>query len=403
VAKKDKRGLVQKPSGTWFFVRKNKWYNLETTDIDEAIIKRDAIKALFITKGRYDKPSKDTFGKWNLFWLNEIVGPGINTKTFDDYKYIIETHINPAKISKSENQIEIVLGDIELKYLEPEDLLIFYNKKRKEKRLSKKIDKSTGQRIPGDEVLSSRTIQKIQFVCNASLKEAVKMRKIMENPNDFLDKNTKAKYKPPEATYLNSEEVFNFLDSIENDFWFPAFVTVLGTGLRLGELVGLRWANVDLVSGTIQIKETRKAVNDEDTGRTKIITDVPKSEKSKRIVPLPVDVIETLKELKKGVRSINGYVFTWSDGRPVRPDYLSKHFKKLIRKFDREDMTFHRLRHSYATMLLEMGEELKTIQENLGHADIATTSSIYAHVLERMKVRAARKLDGFTKRKASQR
>ncbi len=410
----DGDGILQqkKSNSKWYYVYytgekdekgkyKRPWIDLETTDESIANDKMKLIQAEIITTGYYYAPSNQLFKEWLYFWLDEIKKPEIGEKTYEDYEYIIRVHIVPD------------LGLFRIKDLTPEIILKFYNKKRTAKRLSKKLG-TDKKRIPSEETLSSRTPQKIQFIMNASLESARKMRKIPENPIDFLEKSTKVNYKPPESTYMESAEILKFLDSISWDQWFAVFVTDLGSGLRLGEICGLKWAKVDLNRSMFDIKETRQIVKNytEEGGKTKIIKGTPKSEKSKRYIPLPVDVVETLKKWKRqqkeelfkfGIRQTEDtYVFTWEDGRPLRPDYLSGHFKKLIRKFDRPDMTFHKLRHSYATMLLELGEEMKTIQENLGHAQLSTTSNIYAHVLEKIKARAASKLNGFTGLKFNQ-
>jgi integrase len=391
-------------SNTWFWVYKKKWHCLETDNKIAANKKRDEIKASFVTKGRYDPPSKDSFEEWNAFWLNQIVAsdPELKQATYDDYESTIRVHINPE------------LGEYQLKELTPEIMLTFYNKMRLKKKLSKKKDKKTGLRIPSDDPLSLRTLEKVQRCCKASLEAAIRMRKITENPNSFLDKSTTVHYHAPESKYLTSEEVLQFLEQNNKKYWyplyvFPAIVTALGTGMRLGELAGLRWPNTDLKIGRIHVVEARKAVKNRDPkpgeGKTKIITQKTKSEKSTRYIPLPADVVAILRKLdfyqNKGVTRINkdSYVFAWSDGLPIRPDTLSKEFKKLIREFGRGDITFHDLRHSYATMLLEAGEEMKTLQELLGHANFNTTANIYTHILEKMKARSAERLNGFTERK----
>lgn len=380
MAKKPKgESLFQREEGgPYYFIHKGKWYATGTSLVSEAREVKKQILASFTTKGYYVAPSRNTFSEWLDFWLTEVKQQDLKASTYDDYESIITNHIKPG------------LGGFKLKDIGPEDVLKFYNGKR---------DKP-------------RTLQKIQYITNAALSEAKRLRKIQENPIDFLaDKTKRINYKPPKAAYMPSEEAIQFLDLISGDRWYHLCVLDLGSGLRLGELCGLRWNRVDLPRGTAEITETRRAVKNREGGpKTKIVSGTPKSEKSNRIVPLPVDAVEVLKEWRKiqieeffarGIKwSEDGYVFTWEDGRPVRPDYVSKHFKKLFKAFGREELTFHKLRHSYATMLLEAGEELKTIQENLGHAQLSTTSGIYTHVLERMKQRAASRLNGFTKRKS---
>jgi integrase len=388
-----------------------KWVDLDTTDKGIAKDKIKIIRSTLVTTGCFYEPSKELFKDWLYFWLDEIKKPEITPKTYDDYEFIIRVHIVPE------------LGAIQLRHLSSEQILKFYNQKRNEKRLSKKLDKDKKRTIYSDEPLSLRTLQKIQFIMNASLESARKMRKIPENPIDFLEKSTKANYKAPEAPFMESDEVIQFLESVSSDRWSVAFITDLGTGLRLGELVGLKWNKVDLERGIVEIKETRQVVEDHsgDGAKTKLITGKPKSEKSNRFLALPIDVVEVLKKWKKqqaeeklklgkdykgdgakhDLKQDQWFIFTWEDGRVIRPDYLSSHFKKLITQFGRPDMTFHKLRHSYASMLLDLGEEMKVIQENLGHAQVSTTSNIYTHILEKRKVRAVKRLDGFTQKKAN--
>lgn len=382
-----------------------KWIDLETTDKNVAKERRIAKLAEIQQKGTYQEPTKMTFGEWLDFWLNEIAKPEVKPNTYDFYEYLVRIHIKPK------------LGQILLSKLQPEHLQKFYNQKREEKKLNRKKGKE-GEHT--DEFLSLRTVRGMQVVIQLALNEAVKKWKISLNPNNAIDV---IKYSTAEAKYLSPDEVVTFLETISEDRWFPAFITDLGTGVRAGELANLKWDRVDLEKGLIEITETATRINTyaKEGPKTMLSFQDPKSEKSIRIIPLPTDVVYELKrwkvkqaaemaaaenseekeatELTKIGYIDQGYVFTWPDGRMVDPNYLSKLFKKLIRRHGFDDaLHFHNLRHSYATMLLEKGEDLKVIQENLGHAELATTSGIYAHVLKKMKERAARKLDGFSKR-----
>jgi integrase len=384
---------IEKDLGTGKY--KQKWVKLNASSKTEAEKERIKILAEIQEKG-FQEPSKQTYGEWLGFWLNEIAKPNIKPNTYDFYEYLIRIHIKPR------------LGNIPLKKLLPDHLLKFYNEKRQEKRLSrKKGEEGKYTEIP----LSLRTVRGMQIVNQIALDEAVKKWKILINPNDAIDV---IKYKNPEAKYLTSDEVVTFLGKISEDRWFSAFIFELGSGLRAGELTVIKWDKLDLQKGKVSVVETATMINTyENKKKTKLNIQDPKSAKGFRTVPLPIDVIYELKrwkakqieeKIKLGPIYQNdlGYVFTWPDGRMVDPGYLSKHFKKLIRKYGFDgDITFHCLRHSYATMLIEKGEDLKVIQENLGHADLATTSGIYAHVLESMKEKAARKLDGFSGRSFS--
>jgi integrase len=396
-----------------------KWIDLETTDLTAAKEKVKLIRADLVKKGRYDVPINDSVEKWLDFWLNEIIKPKKSedggASTYDFYEYLIRVHIKPS------------IGKIPLKKLSPEDIQKFFNYIKVKKKLSKKKDEK-GNFIPSNEPLSKRTIHGIEEVLSMALIKAVAMRKIPDNPMAGIDR---IEYKRAKVKYMTGNQVAEFLDKIKYDPWYYVYLTTLGTGVRLSELAALKWDDVDLVNKKIQIDEGRVEVNTyaEEGPKTKIITKGPKSEEGNRIIPLPDDVVSGLKKwreiqikdrwdwenkrLKEEERYAagkfvhrkhkrpeyfqSGYVFTKPDGHPPRPSHLSKHFLELVREHGYEGLTFHKQRHSYASMLLEVGEDMKVIQENLGDATLQIVSDTYTHVAEALKKKAAQKLSGFTK------
>jgi integrase len=427
----------RKPGSNWYWIyntgekiinKKGKevyeqiWYDLETTDKKEAKDKRDNIKADIVKKGRYDKVSNDTFGKWLDTWLDQIEKPKIEQSTYDFYEYIIRVHIKPK------------LGATLLKKLHPEELQKFFNQKRTEKKLSKKKDEK-GNYIPSNDLLSKRTLKGIETVVYMALTKAVGMRKIPDNPMTGLDR---IEYKRENVKYMTTDQVADFLDKIKDDPLYNIFITVFGSGVRLSELVALKHDDIDFDKEVIRIDKGAVEVKTyaKEGPKTEIIVKNPKSEKGKRTIPIPNDVIlalqrqkelqqkegvewekQRLKEQKEREEKPNkkskrkyirpeyfksGYVFTRKDGHRYTPNYLSKYFLELTRKYGFEGLTFHTQRHSYASMLLEAGENLKVIQENLGDATLQVVSDTYTHVAEKLKKKAAEKLNGFTNKKQTE-
>jgi integrase len=378
---------------------KQKWIDLETTDKRIAQSKRIQIIAERDKKGRLDLPSNQTFGEWLTFWLEEVKRPRnkkgepLKPKAYDDYEYIIRVHIKPN------------LGQIPLKKLTSETLQRFYNSKQNENKLGFKKDKE-GNRLPSEKPLSPRTLQKIQMIIRASLQTAVKLKKIPENPDLSLDR---INYKSPKAKFLTSDELPDLLKKIRSDRWYGVYVTCSGSGTRLGEVSALRENDIDYKNWKIKIDESRELVRThaEIGKKQKVIEQTTKSGKE-RTIPVPKDVIVILRYWRWKKKKEKEYagefyidsdlIFVWDDGRPVNPKYLSDHFIALMKKHGYEGITLHKLRHSYATMLLEKGENTRVIQEQLGHARDEITQ-IYAHVIESMKKSAATKIEGFTKRK----
>jgi integrase len=344
--------------------------------------------------GVFTKKNKQTFGEWLDLWLEQYAKPAIRTTTFDSYSYQIRFHIKPG------------LGKIPLKELQPAQIQKFYNDKLKQKLMDRRGEKakqqqkqkvSSKQRI--EKTISPATIRRMHVILSEALEQALKEGKIIRNPA----KATKPpKIEKKEARYLSPDQLRSFLATIEKDRWYAAIITALNTGVRLGELVALKWENVDLDKGVIYIKEAVSWIR-EGNGWA-LITHPPKSQKGVRNIPLPAETVKVLKAYRAKQNeekfrlgeaytdSERQFVFTWEDGRLVDPFYLSKHFAKLIKKYGLS-LNFHGLRHSYATALLEAGEHPKVVQELLGDSTISVVLDTYSHVLPGLKERAVSKLD----------
>ena len=168
-------------------------------------------------------------------------------------------------------------------------------------------------------------------------------------------------------------------------------------GLRRSEALGLRWSSINFEENTIKIEHTVVKMMSVE------YKDSTKSKTSKRTLPLLSDVREVLLKLKDKQsenRRIFGntykdsdYIFKWQDGKLYRPDYITRSFQRVLKKHGLKKMRFHDLRHSTASILYDMGWDLKAIQNWLGHADIETTGNIYTHISESRKQAAAKNLE----------
>lgn len=202
-----------------------------------------------------------------------------------------------------------------------------------------------------------------------------------------------------EVEVLTVEEQKQFIASLEEDNDRLIYLIALGTGLRLGELLGLKWDIIDLKEGTLKVRMSIKRVKDINTGISKIIEQKPKTKSSIRTVPIPSNLVKELKTLKLqqkkhklsmgNLYTDNNLVFATNTGSYIEPGNLAKRFKKALTKANIKEIKFHSLRHTYATRLFENKVPLKTVSSFLGHADISTTANIYVHVLQEEKVKSA--------------
>ncbi|GAA3246813.1 hypothetical protein GCM10020256_74680 [Streptomyces thermocoprophilus] len=189
---------------------------------------------------------------------------------------------------------------------------------------------------------------------------------------------------------LTTDEARRFLTTAQDHRLHALFELALHTGLRKGELLGLRWEDLDLGSSTAAIRRTLQR-----TSAGGLTTLPTKTRASERRIALPARCIQSLKrhheqqqrehEAADTAWQPNGHIFTTTQGRPIDPTNLTRTFNTLLRTACLHRIRFHDLRHSTATLLLEQGVELVVIKELLGHAHIGVTATVYAHVRLRLQ------------------
>lgn len=320
------------------------------------------IKSLLIAEiehGTHIDPSKITVSNWMDTWLEEYKRPTIRAKTYDLYKWAIDAFIKPG------------VGFGLLQKLRPEHLQKMYNSIREKGK-------------------STRTIHLIHQLIYGALEQALKNNLIKTNPSLAT---TRPPLKNKEVRAMTVEEQDKFMKALAGHRLGAAFATMLGTGLRRGEILGLHWEDINLEVKVLHVQRGIVYVRGQG-----ILVEEPKTTKGRRTVPLPALIVGYLqahkeKLLSDGIYFENGPAFPNKKGGYIWPDNFNRSYDKLRETLNLKDINPHALRHTFATRLLEMEEDMRVIQELLGHAKESTTSNIYVHVSEKLKRRAVDKLD----------
>jgi len=323
--------------------------------------------------GTYVKPTKETVEAWLKTWLNTYIAPSVRPKTWEGYESIIRVHLVPA------------LGQIDLRALQTSQVQRLLN------------DKRAGG-------LSSRTVELIHTTLKSALKQAQVEGLVTRNVVDHV---RKPKKEEKEIRVLTVAEMDQLLTVAMTDRLGPLVITMLGTGLRLGEILALEWSNVDLQDGLITVQHAVVHTKTPTTTNRQRLIQSPKTDSGKRTVPLPADVVSTLRQwritqaeekLKLGIMyTDSGRVFTSSVGTPLQQRNVARKMSQLAAKATIKHVNPHALRHTYATRLLEVNIHPKVVQELLGHSDITLTLNTYSHVMPEIKQAAAKALDAVLK------
>jgi integrase len=240
--------------------------------------------------------------------------------------------------------------------------------------------------------LSASTVRRVHATLHRALRDAVRWNRLQRNPVDAAD--------PPRLSSADLEmkvwsrkELKAFLASARESRLYPLWLTLATTGMRRGEVLGLRWQDIDLEAKTISIRQTRVMY-----GYQPLLS-TPKTRRGKRQVALDPATVAALKEqrrrqkaerLAQGARGkASGFVFTQEDGEPYHPERVSKLFAGASRRAGLPHIRLHDLRHTYATLALSLGIHPKVVSERLGHASIAITLDTYSHCLPVLSEEAA--------------
>ncbi|MFZ5897878.1 MAG: site-specific integrase [Bacillota bacterium] len=332
-------------------------------------------------KGFAISPERMTFADFADLWLKDYVNVNLAPKTREGYARIIELHLKPA------------FGALLLQKMQPFHLRNYYAQALAGGR--KDDHKSRG---PG---LSKRSVLHQHRLLHKMLADAVRWELVGRNVADAVD--------PPrpgarEIAIPTEEEAARLLGvGREHPYLGMPVLLALTTGMRLGEILGLRWQDVDLKKGRLTVYQAAQVTKGED-GRQKVFFKAPKTKKSRRTIDLPEMTVQALKEHQRRQKEWrlamgpawqdHGLVCCLQDGRPINTGTLSTAFRKLAAKLGLS-VSFHSLRHFHASLLLKAGTHPKVVSERLGHSTISLTMDTYSHVMDGLQREAARKIDAL--------
>lgn len=242
-----------------------------------------------------------------------------------------------------------------------------------------------------DAGLSEKTIRDIIIVLKMILKFGIK--------NGYLeyiqiDAKFPSKQEKKNLDVLSKADQKKFMEHLRNNFTFKnlGIFICLSTGMRIGEICGLRWCDVDTAEGVIKVRHTlqRIYIIEGETRHTELLLDTPKTANSVRDIPMSSELLKMLKSLNKVVNE-NYYVIS-NDIKPIEPRTYRNYYKKLCKQLDIPELKFHGLRHSFATRCIESKADYKTVSVLLGHSNISTTLNLYVHPNKEQKKKTIDKM-----------
>ena len=361
--------IFQRKDGRWSSVvdlgweggkRKRKaFYGATRKEVADALNKALREKA----RGLPVVLERQTVGQFLGHWLEDVVEPSTRPATFSSYTDTMRLHVVPD------------LGRFPLSKLAPPHVQSLLNKKLK-----------LG--------LSRRYVSYIRSVLRIALSQAVKWNFVAYNVVDRVDPPRVERH---QVRPLDSTGACNFLGVVKGDRLETLYSIALSVGLRRGEILGLRWQDLDFEAGTLSVRQAAQRI------RGKGITFVPpKTDRAHRTVNVPSPVIASLRRhrtaqleerLKAGSRWHEfDLVFASNIGTPLEPRNLDRHFKRMLVKACLPDMRFHDLRHTAASLMLAANVNPRTAADILGHSRISVTLDTYSHVMPAAMHEAADKM-----------
>jgi integrase len=319
-----------------------------------------------VQNGITSDDSDQTLKTWLGIWFRDYSSRKIKQSTRSSYDMYIHKHIFPE------------IGNLKISTLTPTVIQRFYNKKIESGRLD------------GKGGLNPKTLKNIHNMLHAALDQAVKNDIIAKNPCNSV---VLPPMKKKEIQVLSVEDQSKLIDACRSERLGFGITLTLHTGLRLGELLGLKWCDVDFENRTLSVNRTLnrlKSFDPNSPAKTEIVIGIPKTKNSMRRIPLSELLVEKFTDHKAAQdkeKTVNADIYIDQDfvfaniiGMPIEPRAYQDVFKRALKKGNVADINFHALRHTFATRALELNIPAKIVSQILGHATIQLTLDLYSHV-----------------------
>ena len=366
--------------------RRTKWHSVKG-ERGKPPTRADAVrlrtKLLYeLQEGSYVEPAKLTVAELLDKWLADAAN-AVRPKTHERYAEIVATHLKPA------------LGQHALARLQPIHIQEAWSQAQ-----------AAGRR-DGKGGLSAQTVKHHHRVLSQALKWAVRLRLLAQNPVEHVDA---PRPRRREMQILSPAEVAQVLAAVDGTWLHMPILLAVTTGMRRGEILGLRWRDVDLDAGALSVRQmleqTRGDAAGDDGRRPSVLRfQEPKTARSRRRLDLPAMTVDALRGHKArqaerllalGHRQTgDDLVIARQDGEPLHPDTLTKEFAGVVAGLDVPRVRFHDLRHTHLSHLLLNGVHPKVASERAGHASVTITLDTYSHVLPGMQADAAKSIDAL--------
>ena len=309
----------------------------------------------------YTQTGKYTVGQWMDEWFEAYAKVKVRPSSHQTYKGYIENHIKPN------------IGDIPIEKLTSLQLQKFYRLLLTEGR----VPRIESEKQPKG--LSAKTVRNINQVISSAMDMAVRHKLILSNPTEGCEL---PKVEHREMKTLPAEQLGAFLREAKESGVYELYYMDLATGLRRGELLGLKWEDIDLQNGVIHVRRQVARVDGE-------VKELPlKTKNSYRNISISQDAVAMLTEME--AHRSSDYVFPSSTGGPISPDSVNNMLHRVLKRAGLPSIRFHDLRHTFATLALQNGVDIKTVSGMLGHFSAGFTLDTYAHVTTSAQKEAAR-------------
>ena len=328
----------------------------------QAEVKEKLKKAIEEAKGLdVAKAESYTVGQWMDVWYEYYAKIKVRPSSHKTYEGYIKNHIKPS------------IGNIPLTKLTTLDLQRLYQKLLTEGR----VDRLEAKNQPKG--LSSKTVRNINQVISSAMQLAIQQHLIAQNPTDGC---ALPKTEHREMQTLSADQLAAFLLEAKHSGVFEMYYIELATGLRRGELLGLKWEDIDFSNQTLRVRRQVGRINGE-------VREAPlKTKNAYRTISLGTDAVGVLKQQREKQPS-SSYVFPGPTGGPIAPDSVLHMLHRVLDRAGLPEIRFHDLRHTFATLALQNGVDVKTVSGMLGHFSAGFTLDTYAHVTTAAQKKAA--------------